>query len=282
MTCAKNSLTINIESLQEFKLSYSDDDDLFEDNDVVVIEETNVNDVDKKTDDFSDLGIEHEAWFKEIRKTLEDTDAFSFSIYAGLNNQIISLLTNLNKEMKESIHSSMVATESMIRNEMTDYDTCLGLKELERAIMASGYYMRHLESMVSALSDDPRSKEPNTLIEYLFLNLGHEYNTITLYVSTLIDQYISYCEKINVTPDSVLVEHQVKNFLTILERQLYGLTIFSPTIEGIGEVKGFEDFRNQKIEVITRTIISMIEKINETIEAIRSGDTSVLSEASTS
>lgn len=253
------------------------DDDLFEDNDIIIVDEevsTSEEALYNGREDFAGLSEHERGWLKELKQVLSDTDSFSFAIYTQTAIGLFNIMTQSDSGLKNCHSSHRIATNAFLADATYSFETWLALKEQERYILIGGQYLRILENVLSTLANSPASKEPNSFCEYMYLAVGYQHKTTMLYLTDLIETYQSFCKDNNIEVDELLVAEQAKSYLSIQDRLSYGLGIHSPVVEGVGEVENWQTLRESLQSGVSDAVVKIVGFLDDLINKIRAGDPS--------
>lgn len=254
------------------------DDDLFEDNDIIVVEESIIEDYiddDEPDTNFSSLSDHEKEWFGKLREILENTSSFSFSLYTNIYAEVIRSITESKKMLKVPTGVVPAALVIVAGSDEYSLDQMIRLKENQRAIILGGFYMRCLEQMSAALLEHPRAQEPKTFVQYMSEKVNFEFQTAVLYLNELIEEYQDFCKDNNIEIDQLLCNEQALSYATVQDRMSFGHAVPAAKIELIGPVKNWEEARLTQIKAIKTTSMFMINYIDDMVTKIRNGDSSV-------
>lgn len=257
------------------------DDDLFEDNEVNL--DSNSSDFNVDTDatnfdDFSTFSPEYRTLIENLKKTFENIDSFSFSIYPITYLHILDHLQSLYPYLNRVDSAFPIALQKAFLDQEHSYDQHLAHEEAKRMIVAAGFVNQCCGHLIAQLKDDPTSSHIDSFTHYCYERLVSEYTLSTDYLNHCIDLYKDFCDKNDFFIHSSVCEEQVFSHLSVIERNVYGTFVNAYSIENVGDFPDASDRVAEMANSNTQYLNHFILRINSLIDNIKNDNAFELQE----
>jgi hypothetical protein len=243
-------------------------DDLFEDNDVII------DDIPKEETviESNESGVVSDSQLSQVlskvMEKLNNVNQFSFSIFSAIYQDFMTIPKSiLSNYYNDSCVTNIAIYKSTLGSH--DADTLVYLYELQRKILIMGFRHQYAFSLLQLFNENIEDEPEDSFLLYFQNTLQKEVILNELYLGKLLYTYEEYCELNDITVDLILVEHQLKSYMSSVEKREYGVVLKAKEIEDIGVLDNFVDHRDQMIREVNESVFRFINQVQSTIDKLK-------------
>lgn len=246
-------------------------DDLFEDNDVVLDDETKLEEETEKREAGFSLDSALREMVERLAEKLNNVNGFSFSMYSEIYSSFMNVPRLSMPALFDDDSVTVIASYKVTLGdkESNDIYVIRYLVDLQRRIMIAGLAYSFAYNLLQILNDNVEGELDDSFLVYCRGNLDKEIKNLDFYLAQLLGMYEDYCRIHNIDPDPNLIEHQLKTYVDQVERTTYGDLLFASHIVGIGDVVDFVERRDKVMIEVCKAAFHFINKIQSAIDTVK-------------